>query len=90
MSMNPFDEIAVEEAIRLKETGVATETVVVSIGPKEQGTLGTGSPDQRPPCSNRSAAAVQAGSTRSMLTFCPPPRLTGTTFRSSATGRPDP
>ena len=33
MSMNPFDEIAVEEAIRLKEKGVATEIVVVSIGP---------------------------------------------------------
>lgn len=33
MSMNPFDEIAVEEAIRLKEKGVATETVVVTLGP---------------------------------------------------------
>src|SRR5436853_2522066 len=33
MSMNPFDEIAVEEAIRLKEKGVATEIVAVSIGP---------------------------------------------------------
>ena len=33
MSMNPFDEIAVEEAIRLKEKGAATEVVVVSIGP---------------------------------------------------------
>jgi electron transfer flavoprotein beta subunit len=32
MSMNPFDEIAVEEAIRLKEAGVATEIVVVSCG----------------------------------------------------------
>ena len=32
MSMNPFDEIAVEEAVRLKEAGVATEIVVVSIG----------------------------------------------------------
>jgi electron transfer flavoprotein beta subunit len=32
MSMNPFDEIAVEEALRLKEKGVATEIVVVSIG----------------------------------------------------------
>ncbi|MBC8007015.1 MAG: electron transfer flavoprotein subunit beta/FixA family protein [Prolixibacteraceae bacterium] len=32
MSMNPFDEIAVEEAMRLKEAGVATEIVVVSIG----------------------------------------------------------
>jgi electron transfer flavoprotein alpha subunit len=33
MSMNPFDEIAVEEALRLKEAGKATEIVVVSIGP---------------------------------------------------------
>ncbi|MEO0061720.1 MAG: hypothetical protein RLZZ08_280 [Pseudomonadota bacterium] len=33
MSMNPFDEIAVEEAIRLREKGYATEVVVVSIGP---------------------------------------------------------
>lgn len=33
MSMNPFDEIAVEEAVRLKEKGKATEIVVVSIGP---------------------------------------------------------
>ena len=32
MSMNPFDEIAVEEAVRLKEKGAATEVVVVSIG----------------------------------------------------------
>lgn len=32
MSMNPFDEIAVEEAVRLKEKGVATEVVAVSIG----------------------------------------------------------
>jgi electron transfer flavoprotein beta subunit len=42
MSMNPFDEIAVEEAIRLKEKGVATEIVVVSIGvAKAQETLRT-------------------------------------------------
>ncbi len=33
MSMNPFDEIAVEEAMRMKEAGVATEVVVVSCGP---------------------------------------------------------
>ena len=32
MSMNPFDEIAVEEAVRLKEKGVATEVIVVSCG----------------------------------------------------------
>ena len=42
MSMNPFDEIAVEEAIRLKEKGAVTEIVVVSIGePKAQDTLRT-------------------------------------------------
>jgi electron transfer flavoprotein beta subunit len=35
MSMNPFDEIAVEEAIRLKEQGKATEIVVASIGPQQ-------------------------------------------------------
>jgi electron transfer flavoprotein beta subunit len=34
MSMNPFDEIAVEEAVRLKEGGVATEIVAVSCGPQ--------------------------------------------------------
>ncbi|MFV5213930.1 electron transfer flavoprotein subunit beta/FixA family protein [Azonexus caeni] len=33
MSMNPFDEIAVEEAVRLKEAGIATEVVAVSCGP---------------------------------------------------------
>jgi len=42
MSMTPFDEIAVEEATRLKEKGVATEVVAVSIGPmKAQETLRT-------------------------------------------------
>ena len=42
MSMNPFDEIAVEEAIRLKERGAASEVVVVSIGVKQaQETLRT-------------------------------------------------
>ena len=42
MSMNPFDEIAVEEAIRLKEKGAAAEVVAVSIGPaKAQETLRT-------------------------------------------------
>ena len=42
MSMNPFDEIAVEEAIRLREKGVATEVIAVSVGPqKAQETLRT-------------------------------------------------
>ncbi|MFQ5561977.1 MAG: electron transfer flavoprotein subunit beta/FixA family protein [Parvularculaceae bacterium] len=35
MSMNPFDEIAVEEAVRLKEAGTASEIVAVSIGPEK-------------------------------------------------------
>jgi len=43
MAMNPFDEIAVEEALRLREAGVASEVVVVSIGPdKAAETLRTG------------------------------------------------
>ena len=42
MSMNPFDEIAVEEAIRLREKGIVTEVIVVSIGVKQaQETLRT-------------------------------------------------
>lgn len=35
MSMNPFDEIAVEEAIRIKEAGIAAEIIIVSIGPSQ-------------------------------------------------------
>src|SRR5579864_4178684 len=35
MSMNPFDEIAVEEAVRMKEAGKATEIIAVSIGPQQ-------------------------------------------------------
>ncbi|HEY0234437.1 MAG TPA: electron transfer flavoprotein subunit beta/FixA family protein [Afipia sp.] len=43
MSMNPFDEIAVEEALRLKEAGNASEIVVVSIGPAQSAeTIRTG------------------------------------------------
>ncbi|MCK5550784.1 MAG: electron transfer flavoprotein subunit beta/FixA family protein, partial [Hyphomicrobiaceae bacterium] len=42
MSMNPFDEIAVEEAVRIKEKGAASEIVAVSIGPaKAQETIRT-------------------------------------------------
>ena len=42
MSMNPFDEIAVEEAVRLKEAGTASEIVAVSMGPQQcQETLRT-------------------------------------------------
>jgi electron transfer flavoprotein beta subunit len=43
MSMNPFDEIAVEEALRLKEAGKATEIICVSLGPAQAGeTIRTG------------------------------------------------
>ena len=43
MAMNPFDEIAVEEALRLKEAGKATEIVLVSVGPAQaQDTIRTG------------------------------------------------
>ncbi len=43
MAMNPFDEIAVEQAIRMKEAGAVSEIVVVSIGPKQaQETIRTG------------------------------------------------
>jgi len=42
MSMNPFDEIAIEEALRLKEKGVAAEVIAISVGPaKAQETLRT-------------------------------------------------
>ena len=42
MSMNPFDEIAVEEAVRLKEGKTAEEVIVISVGPMEaQETLRT-------------------------------------------------
>ena len=45
MSMNPFDEIGVEEAIRLKEAGKATEVIAVSLGPTQcQETIRTASP----------------------------------------------
>ena len=43
MSMNPFDEIAVEEAVRLKEKGIVTEIVILSIGSESsQETIRTG------------------------------------------------
>jgi len=42
MSMNPFDEIAVEEAVKLQEGGTASETIAVSVGPaKAQETIRT-------------------------------------------------
>ena len=43
MSMNPFDEIAIEEALRLKEAGKASEVILVSVGPAQAGeTIRTG------------------------------------------------
>ena len=43
MSMNPFDEISVEEAIRMKESGAADEVIIVSVGPQQsQETIRTG------------------------------------------------
>jgi electron transfer flavoprotein alpha/beta subunit len=57
MSMNPFDEIAVEEAIRLKEAGKADEIIAVSIGVKQsQETLRT---------------ALAMGADRAILVACP-------------------
>jgi electron transfer flavoprotein beta subunit len=53
MSMNPFDEIAVEEAVRFKERGIATEIVVVSCGP--------------PQCQETLRAAMAIGADRGVL-----------------------
>src|SRR6202035_1259982 len=53
MSMNPFDEIAVEEAIRLKERGIVTEIVTVSIG--------------SPACQEPLRTAMAMGADRSIL-----------------------
>jgi electron transfer flavoprotein beta subunit len=52
MSMNPFDEIAVEEAVRLKEAGIATEVIAVSAGV----------PIARKPCARRWPSAPTAAS----------------------------
>ena len=53
MSMNPFDEIAVEEAVRLKEKGIATEIIAVSLGP--------------PACSETLRTALAMGADRGIL-----------------------
>ncbi len=50
MSMNPFDEIAIEEAVRLKEAGTASEVVAVSVGP--------------PPCQETIRTALAMGADR--------------------------
>ena len=56
MSMNPFDEIAVEEAVRLKEKGVATEVVVVSCGVTQ--------------CQETLRTAMAIGADRAILVEC--------------------
>src|SRR6476620_11323383 len=53
MSMNPFDEIGVEEAVRLKEAGAATEVVAVSCGPQ--------------PCQETLRTALAIGADRAIL-----------------------
>lgn len=56
MSMNPFDEIAVEEAVRLKEKGVATEVIAVSCGPTQ--------------CQETLRTAMAIGADRGILVEC--------------------
>ncbi|MEY4910183.1 MAG: hypothetical protein RL260_3901, partial [Pseudomonadota bacterium] len=56
MSMNPFDEIAVEEAVRLREKGVATEVVVVSCGVAQ--------------CQETLRTAMAIGADRAILVEC--------------------
>jgi len=56
MSINPFDEIAVEEALRLKESGKAEEVIAVSIGPKE--------------CTETIRTALAMGADRGLLILC--------------------
>ncbi len=59
MSINPFDEIAVEEALRLKESGKADEVIAVSIGPKE--------------CIKTIRTALAMGADRGILILCEHP-----------------
>ena len=56
MSMNPFDEIAIEEAVRLKEKGVATEIIAVSCGPTQ--------------CQETLRTAMAIGADRGILVEC--------------------
>jgi electron transfer flavoprotein beta subunit len=57
MSMNPFDEIAIEEAVRLKEKGVATEVIAVSCGVTQ--------------CQETLRTAMAIGADRAILVECP-------------------
>ena len=66
MSMNPFDEIGVEEAVRLKEKGVATEIVAVSLGVRamrrdDPDGAGDGRGSRHPGGDRRRAAAAGGG-----------------------------
>ena len=65
MSMNPFDEIGVEEAVRLKEAGKATEVIAISLGiPQVQETIRTAlamGGGSRHPCADRCRAAAARG-----------------------------
>ena len=65
MSMNPFDEIAVEEAIRLKEKGAATEIVSVSVGPHDTATTSLATPFSL----SRTASSTAISSKGFMLIF---------------------
>ena len=56
MSMNPFDEIAIEEAVRLKEKGVVTEIIAVSCGPTQ--------------CQETLRTAMAIGADRGILVEC--------------------
>ena len=56
MSMNPFDEIAIEEAVRLKEKGVATEIIAISCGPTQ--------------CQETLRTAMAIGADRGILVEC--------------------
>src|ERR1700760_4521193 len=56
MSMNPFDEIAVEEAVRLREAGAATEVIAVSCGPQA--------------CQETLRTALAIGADRAILVEC--------------------
>ena len=56
MSMNPFDEIAVEEAVRLKEKGAVTEVIAVSCGPTQ--------------CQETLRTAMAIGADRGILVDC--------------------
>jgi electron transfer flavoprotein beta subunit len=64
MSMNPFDEIAIEEAVRLKEAGIATEVIAVSAGRQLPGDAAHGDGDwrrSRHPDPDRCRAAAAGG-----------------------------